>query len=157
MDIGRGPILRPICPSRDIPDYIIQLSREQSSSPSKTVRGSSPPHAVRRRYQRNLSGDFTGFTSVQPAAPPERECYFRKPPEHHAVCNQTLDYDPRNRGRLWRSKPAICSVGTTNGATLLLELRSENKSYFGAAYQSQSSNSVALASRYPLGPNWQWL
>ena len=47
--------------------------------------------------------------------------------------------------------------GLTNSATLLLELRSENKSYFGAAYQSQSSNSVALASRYPLGPNWQWL
>jgi len=47
--------------------------------------------------------------------------------------------------------------GLTNGATLLLELRSENNSSFGAAYQNQSNNSVALASKYPLGPNWQWL
>src|SRR6266566_2891441 len=47
--------------------------------------------------------------------------------------------------------------GLTNGATLLLELRSENNSSFGAAYQNQSNNSVALANKYPLGPNWQWL
>lgn len=47
--------------------------------------------------------------------------------------------------------------GLANGATLLLELRSQNNSYFEAAYQNQSSNSVALVTRYPLGPNWQWL
>ncbi|OLD01567.1 MAG: hypothetical protein AUJ07_10990 [Crenarchaeota archaeon 13_1_40CM_3_53_5] len=51
----------------------------------------------------------------------------------------------------------LVQSGLTNGATLLLELRSENNSYFGAAYQNQSNNSVALASKYPLGPNWQWL